>query len=58
MLTTLPFSSAHTHKRMAPVHKIPKFDVCGVVVVVVVLSILWMWCLVVVWQNGMVHHHL
>ena len=40
-----------------PVHNIPKCDVCGTVVVVVVLSILWMWCLVVVWQNGMVHHH-
>ena len=26
-------------------------------IVIVVLSILWMWCLVVVWQNGMVHHH-
>ena len=46
-----------TYMRMAPVQKIPKCDVSGMVVVVVVLSILWMWCLVVVWQNGMVHHH-
>ena len=25
--------------------------------VVIVLSTLWMWLLVVVWQNGMANHH-
>ena len=49
-----PHAHHNTHKRMAPVHNIPKCDVSGMVVV---LSILWMWCLVVVWQNVMVHHH-
>ena len=45
-----------THKRMAPLHNIPKCDVSCLVVVVVVLSILWIWCLVV-WYNWMVHYH-
>ena len=42
MHTTLPFSSTLILKRMAPVHNIPKCDMSGMVVVVVVLSILWM----------------
>ena len=43
-----------TLMRMAPVYNIPRYDVSDMIVV---LSILWMWCIVVVWQNGMVHHH-
>ena len=57
ILTTFPFTSAHSHTRMIPMHKILKYDVCGMVVVVIVLSILWIECIVVVRQNGMVHHH-
>ena len=37
-----------TLMRMAVVHNILKCDASGVVIVAVVLSILWMWCLIVV----------
>ena len=52
MYTMLSFSSAH--KKKIQVHNIPKCDVCGMIAVAVVL---WMCFLVVMWQNGMVHHH-
>ena len=41
----MPFTSAHSHTRMAPVNNIPKCDVNGMVVV---LSTLCMWCLLVI----------